>query len=146
MPSKLKQVADALIGWIPEYQALNDAYNELNDKNLKKGDNYYHRLGMCRAVQLKNNMWPSEAIATILGYVKEADDLRGKLHWGSLMSKDAFVNDFLPRAYIDVMDSKKDLENNADGRRLGLQNPNKSCRMLLKDFDIEGNRWKNLEK
>ena len=142
----VSKAVDAVLDWLPEYKVLKDAQSELKEKNLVKGDNYYHRLGMCKAAQLKNEFWPSDKIAMTLGVLKEADDLRKKLHWSSLKSVKGYTHDFLPNAINDIRDSIKDIKNNADGIRLGLQNPDIDCRILLKDFDYRSNQWKKPEE
>ncbi len=139
----IKKIADKTFGWMPEYMILDDAWKEMKSKNLVGGDNYYHRLGMCRAAQLKNAFWPSDKITRGLGVFKEMDDFRQKVNWKSLNgdSKD-FVLDFLPSLYIALLDSKKDFGNNDEGINLGLQNPNTDCRILLKNLDYVRNKWK----
>lgn len=159
--SDIKDIADRLIGWFPEYQALSDAHAEMKQKNIPESDNYYHRLGMCRAAQLKNPLWQSDKIAKVFGYIKEADDIRKKVDWESLKKADyisllknkgdlsALYRDnpdiltrFIPTLASALVDSQKDLKNNDDGVNLGLQNPEISCRILLKDFDYRSNTWK----
>lgn len=103
------------------------AQDEMKQANLIGGDNYYHRLGMCLNAQEGADR---AAYSLGLGLAKEAlwdyplKTLRGT-----------------PQKEI-LEDSLKDMKNNYEGIIWGLQNPEKSCKIWLKDLDINTNEWK----
>lgn len=111
------------------------AKKELNQRNLINGDNYYHRLGMCLNGQkgLESSLY-----SLFGGLLNEAKDV-------GLKSYDALKSDkpFWPSFWEILKDSGKDMKNNFEGSFWGLQNPDKSCRIWLKDLDINTNSWRN---
>lgn len=108
------------------------------DQVKKDGyDNYAHRLGMCLNAQKGLD---SAVYSLGLGVGKEIKDIYNKTH-GYTNPKE-FFTDFIPSLYIALMDSYKDMGNNIEGIDYGLTNPDKSCRIWLKDLDYGANKWK----
>ena len=106
------------------YNILRNSQKRMLDDNVTPNrDNYYHREGMCRAAQHS-----VAGAALIGGIIKEGIDMVNKsktIGW-----KEA------------LKDSTKDMMNNLDGLRLGMENPDVPCSELLKGFDSKNNRWK----
>lgn len=109
--------------------------DKLKGTGIKGGDNYYHRLAMCENAQ-KGDF--QAAISRIAGFAKEGKDLFCKTY--GLCGERR-------RSYTEnLRDSLKDLRNNEEGINLGLQNPEKDCKILLQDLDWETNTWKKPRK
>lgn len=108
---------------------LSQAKKDMDNANLINSDNYYHRLGMAQIGQEANNIPGLYPAGKIWGYIKEGIDIPKKVFQG------------VPLSEI-LKDSKKDLNNNNESLNWGLQNPNASARMWLKDLDINTNTWK----
>ena len=104
------------------------AAKEEMDTVRKNGyDNYAHRLGMC----LNGQKGIDSAIYSLGGGIlKEASDLYSKSVRGNMPWREA------------LSDSYKDMKNNIEGLKYGLQNPDKSCRVWLNDLDYGVNKWK----
>lgn len=116
------------------------AKKEMDEVKKDGYDNYAHRLGMC----LNAQKGLDSAIYSLgLGVGKEMKDIYNKTHWNSLNPnpKDMFF-DFIPSLYTALLDSYKDMGNNIEGLDYGLTNPDKSCRIWLKDLDYGENKWK----
>ena len=109
---------------------LYDTMKEMERANLINGDNYYHRLGMCKMGQ-KNTKNPFYLpIATLAGTAKEAYDIAKKT-----------LNDEVPMSDT-LYDSYKDMKNNVEGFYYGVTHPEQDCREWLDDLDIKTNTWK----
>ena len=106
------------------YNILRDSQKRMfNDNDMPNRDNYYHREGMCKAAQQGVS-----GAALVGGIIKEGIDMVNKSR--TIGWKEA------------LKDSTKDMMNNLDGLRLGIENPDVSCRELLKGFDSKNNKWK----
>ena len=106
---------------------LHAAKKEMDKANLINSDNYYHRLGMC----LNGQKGLDSAIYSLgWGLLKEGYDIARKTYNGNNLAD-------------TLTDSFKDMQNNVEGLRYGLTNPDKSCRIWLNDLDINTNSWKN---
>ena len=105
------------------------AKKEMDKANLINSDNYYHRLGMC----LNGQKGLDSAIYSLgWGLLKEGYDIARKTYNGNNLAD-------------TLTDSFKDMQNNVEGLRYGLTNPDKSCRIWLNDLDINTNSWKTDE-
>jgi hypothetical protein len=107
----------------------------MEQHNLINGDNYYHRLGMC----LNGQKDAETAVYSFVdGFAKEGYDFVIKNY------KDIKTNNF---SWENIKkhgkDSLKDLYNNYEATVYGLTNPDKDCRIWLKDLDINTNTWRN---
>ncbi len=128
---KIERLADKILSKSPEYLTLKDAKKEMEQHNLINGDNYYHRLGMCRIGQMGGvGSVLSPRIGEALGWAKEAHDIYKKSIKGNAPWCDT------------LLDSFKDLNNNYESMDWGLKNPDKDCRIWLKDLDINSNTWR----
>ena len=108
---------------------LHAAKKEMDKTNLINSDNYYHRLGMC----LNGQKGLDSAIYSLgWGLLKEGYDIARKTYNGNNLAD-------------TLTDSFKDMQNNVEGLRYGLTNPDKSCRIWLNDLDINTNSWKTDE-
>ena len=114
---------------------LHAVKQNMDQHNLIKGDNYYHRLGMC----LNGQKGLDSALYSFgAGLLKEGYDLARKNHQdykNNNLSWENFKN--------HVKDSVKDIKNNYEGTYYGLTNPNESCKMWLNDLDVNTNEWRN---
>lgn len=93
-------------------------------------DNYAHRLAMCLNAQKGLD---SAAYSLALGVGKELKDIACKTT-GLCDRKTTFLD--------ALKDSKKDMKNNIEGIVYGLTNPDKSCRIWLKDLNYGDNTWR----
>ena len=108
---------------------LLQAKKDMDKANLINGDNYYHRLGMAQIGQQANNIPGLYPAGKFWGYAKEGFDITKKVLEG--------------QPFLEILkDSQKDLHNNDESLNWGLNNPNASVRMWLKDLDINTNTWK----
>ena len=108
---------------------LLQAKKDMDKANLINGDNYYHRLGMAQIGQQANNIPGLYPAGKFWGYAKEGFDITKKVLEG--------------QPFLEILkDSQKDLHNNDESLNWGLNNPNTSVRMWLKDLDINTNTWK----
>ena len=125
------EMIDKLLSYLPEYKTLKDAKQEMDRINMVGYDNYAHRLAMCRIGQMgASGSILSPRIGEILGLGKEAYDIYNKSVKGS-------------RPWSKTLyDSFKDLNNNYESLNWGLNNPDKDCRIWLKDLDFRENEWK----
>ncbi len=107
---------------------LHATKKDMDNHNLINGDNYYHRLGMCLNAQkgLDSALYSFGA-----GILKEGIDLYNKSIKDNQPWKES------------LSDSFKDIKNNYEGTIYGLTNPDKNCRVWLRDLDINTNKWKN---
>ena len=97
----------------------------LGDNGTLGRDNYYHRKALCEVGQIGGSVANA---AWNLAQIKEIKD-----DFDKRQSHDLYTRAF---------DSTKDMMNNLDGLRLGIENPDVPCRELLKGFDSKNNRWK----
>lgn len=104
------------------------AYNDMHKVRRNGYDNYAHRLGMCLNGQ---RGLPAYAGSLLLGGLKEDYDLVKKIGFDRKPVAETWD------------DSVKDMENNIEALNWGLQNPDGSCIMWLKDFDYSNNKWRN---
>ncbi|MBO5038306.1 MAG: hypothetical protein J6C85_02460 [Alphaproteobacteria bacterium] len=147
--SKSQKIADELLGWMPEYQALLKAKAELDVANLVNGDNYYHRLGMCQLGQLKDlSVSRKRIVSKLLGGMKEINDLYKKVikkapdDLAEVVENPVDTIKFILYSLDMIEDSRKDMQNNEEGLNFGLNNSDKSCREWLDGLDWRNNRWK----
>lgn len=93
-------------------------------------DNYAHRLAMCLNAQKGLD---SAVYSLGFGVGKEMKDIFCKTT-GWCDRKTTLLD--------ALKDSYKDMGNNIEGIDYGLTNPDKSCRIWLKDLDYGANKWK----
>lgn len=105
---------------------LHAAYQDMNQVNLPGYDNYAHRLAMC--INGQKGLIPYMTSA-VLGAGKEGTDIIKNVY--KLKPPKEIWNDAI-----------KDTGNNFESLDWGLQNPNKSCIMWLKDLDYKNNVWR----
>ena len=130
----VRNAADFIIGWTPEYKTLADAQAEMERVKKDGYDNYAHRLAMCRIGQMgAAGSVLSPRIGEVLGWLKEFDDTRKKSIIGNKPWKET------------LYDFWKDINNDYEGLNYGLTHPNADCRIWLKDLDYENNEWKKNE-
>ena len=136
-------VSDFLEKYVDELAQLNPGYRmgqaigtlraaQQEMKRVKKDgyDNYAHRLGMCLNAQQGADM----ALYSLGGGIlKEAKDI--------LCKTTGFCDKQVP-FNMAWNDSMKDMHNNIEGIKYGLQNPDKSCKIWLNDLDYGSNTWK----
>lgn len=112
-----------------------DNEKELKASNRIGADNYYHRKAMCENAQ---KGYTDALVSLLLGAGKEVFDF---------MEKDESISETGTLSALDALkDGAKDMKNNLNGMKLGLQNPEKDCKILLQDLDWESNTWKKQSK
>lgn len=82
---------------------------------------------MCQNAQ---DGWNTATYSLGLGIAKEAKDLYDKSIRGNKPWRESLA------------DSYKDMKNNIEGLKYGLKNPDKPCRIWLKNLDYRTNKWK----
>ena len=135
-----KYLVKALEEYVPAYKPIKNLIDKkreldkLKGTGIHGGDNYYHRLAMCENAQMGNL---EAAISRIAGFGNEAKDIIKKTY-GIGVERTPYIK--------NLRDSIKDILNNDEGLNLGLQNPEKDCKILLQDLDWETNTWKKPRK
>lgn len=113
------------------YDNLRNNQKQMVNSNTVGSDNYFHRKGMCEIGQGGYN---EALLGLVAGASKEGRDITCK-SFGKCGEKKQNISDVLS-------DSYKDMKNNIEGLNLGLQNRDKSCKILLNNLDWKTNTWK----
>jgi hypothetical protein len=131
----LREMKDSLVkkaySFKGDFDNLKNKKDEMYRKKIEGGDNYYHRLAMCENAQKGKD---DADFSFGLGALKEGKDIFCKTT-GFCDKKLSFSK--------ALSDSKKDMSNNIEGLNYGLNNPDKDCRVWLKDLDRKTNTWRN---
>lgn len=112
------------------YDNLRNNQQQMVASNTVGSDNYFHRKGMC---EIGQGGYDEAMIGLLAGGAKEIRDVTCK-SLGKCGEKKQNLSDVLS-------DSYKDIKNNVEGVYLGLQNRNKSCKILLQNLDWGENTW-----
>ena len=115
---------------------LHSAKQEMDQMHKDGYDNYAHRYGMYNNAQDGID----KAVYTFgAGIAKEGWDFLRKIPFnGEFWSQ----SNKLKKIGDTLQDNWKDIKNNYEAVKSGLQNPKTDGRLWLKDFDYETNTWK----
>ena len=118
------------------FGTLESARQEMNSVNKDGYDNYAHRYGMYTNAQDGID----KAVYTLAaGGLKELKDVHDKI----ITNKQFWTeSNKIKKINATLSDSWKDIQNNFEAVKAGLQNPNIDGRLWLEDFDYKSNKWR----
>ena len=118
------------------FGTLESARQEMNSVNKDGYDNYAHRYGMYTNAQ---DGIDKAVYSLAAGGLKELKDVYDKI-----ITNKQFWNESnkIKKINATLSDSWKDIQNNFEAVKAGLQNPNIDGRLWLKDFDYKNNKWR----
>lgn len=118
---KINNVIDALLQIIGTFQDFISSYNELLELNKEKyhegSPEYFHQKANCQAAQRGE---VGEATSIILGQIREFTDYYKDIYKKGMSIEEAEYN------------NEYDFNQNAEGRKIGKENPNGNCEEILK--------------